>query len=69
MDKFKGSRIGMSVTLCTVPTFNFSGSQELAWRQVNQAIRNHAIAGVDRVFDIANSSWYREVKPQGALFG
>ncbi|KRF41898.1 SGNH/GDSL hydrolase family protein [Paenibacillus sp. Soil787] len=51
--KLKGSRIGMSVILCTVPTFNFSGSQELAWRQVNQAIRSHDIAGVDRVFDIA----------------
>jgi lysophospholipase L1-like esterase len=51
--KLKDSRSDMTVILCTVPTFNFSGSQELAWRQVNQAIRGHAIDGVDRVFDIA----------------
>lgn len=51
--KLKGSRNGMSVILCTVPTFNFTGSEELVWRHVNQAIRSHAISGVDRVFDIA----------------
>ncbi|UUZ80378.1 SGNH/GDSL hydrolase family protein [Paenibacillus sp. P26] len=51
--KLKGDRAGISVILCTVPTFNFSGSQELTWRQVNQVIRSHGIAGVDRVFDIA----------------
>ena len=51
--KLKGSRIGMSVILCTVPTFNFTGEQEAAWRNVNQAIRSYAITGVDRVFDLA----------------
>ncbi len=30
-----------------------SDAQELVWRDVNQVIRSHAIAGVDRVFDIA----------------
>ena len=51
--KLRGSRIRMSVILCTVPPFNFTGQLELAWRHVNQAIRSRAIAGVDRVFDIA----------------
>lgn len=51
--KLKHSRSSMSVILCTVPTFNFMGSQELAWREVNQAIRDHAISDVDRIFDLA----------------
>jgi hypothetical protein len=49
----KGSRIDMSVILCTIPPYNLTDAQELVWRDVNQAIRSHAIAGVDRVFDIA----------------
>ena len=53
VSSLKGSRTDMSVILCTVPTYNFSDAQELVWRDVNQAIRSHAIAGVDRVFDIA----------------
>ncbi|MDQ0116656.1 lysophospholipase L1-like esterase [Paenibacillus harenae] len=53
VSSLKGSRTDMSVILCTIPTFNFSDAQELVWRDVNQAIRSHAIVGVDRVFDIA----------------
>lgn len=49
----KGSSIDMSVILCTVPPYNLTDAQELVWREVNQAIRSHAIAGVDRIFDIA----------------
>jgi lysophospholipase L1-like esterase len=53
--KLKVSLPDMTVILGTVPPFNFSGSQELDWRQINEAIRNHAIDGVDRVFDIAGA--------------
>lgn len=49
----KDSRIDMSVILCTVPPYNLTDAQELVWRDVNQAIRSYAIAGVDRIFDIA----------------
>ncbi|MCA0758743.1 SGNH/GDSL hydrolase family protein [Paenibacillus sp. N4] len=55
VSSLKRSHNDMSVILCTVPTFNFSDAQELVWRDVNQAIRSHAIAGVDRVFDIAEA--------------
>jgi lysophospholipase L1-like esterase len=53
--KLKVSRPDMTVILGTVPPFNFSGPQELDWRQINEAIRSHAIDGVDRVFDIAGA--------------
>lgn len=51
--KLKQDDDAKTVILCTVPTFNFTDSQELAWRQVNDSIRQHAILGVDRVFDMA----------------
>lgn len=51
--KLKDSRDDLSVILCTVPPYSFTASQEHDWRQVNQAIRSNGIAGVDRVFDIA----------------
>lgn len=51
--KLKQDNAAKTVILCTVPTFNFTDSQELAWRQVNDSIRNYAILGVDRVFDMA----------------
>jgi lysophospholipase L1-like esterase len=51
--KLKSGGTVRQVILCTVPTFNFTGDQELIWRQVNQAIRSGAIAGADRVFDLA----------------
>lgn len=41
------------IILCTVPPFNFTGEREVAWRTVNEQIRNEPPAGVDRVFDIA----------------
>ena len=41
------------IILCTVPPFNFTGSAEMAWREVNEQIRVNPPAGVERVFDIA----------------
>lgn len=51
--KLKQDNAAKTVILCTVPTFNFTDSQELTWRQVNDSIRQHAILGADRVFDMA----------------
>jgi lysophospholipase L1-like esterase len=53
VDRLKIYKPSMQVYLCTVPTFNFTGAQETAWRQVNEAIRGEGFHGVDRVFDIA----------------
>lgn len=51
--KLKENNPHCRIILFTVPTFNFIGEQEKAWRAINNTIRNNPPAGVDRVFDIA----------------
>lgn len=53
IDQLKEANPEMRIILCTVPTFNFTGEQESAWREVNAAIRSGAFAGADFIFDIA----------------
>ncbi|OPJ63535.1 SGNH/GDSL hydrolase family protein [Clostridium oryzae] len=40
------------VILFTVPTFDFKGQQEIAWRRVNEYILKGKFKNVDRIFDI-----------------
>ncbi|MCL6457724.1 MAG: SGNH/GDSL hydrolase family protein [Gorillibacterium sp.] len=50
---FKSYKPNGSVILLTLPPFQFMEEQEIAWRHVNQIIREQSLQGVDRVFDIA----------------
>lgn len=53
ISKIKENNPKCIVILCTIPTFDFIGAQEIVWRSVNDAIKANSFKGVDRIFDIA----------------
>ncbi|WP_238652615.1 SGNH/GDSL hydrolase family protein [Paenibacillus piscarius] len=53
ISRIKEAQPETTVTLSTVPPFNFADEWETHWRKVNDCIRTSPPAGVDRVFDMA----------------